>query len=83
MTEKEIDIQIALGTLPLWKQIELGLAKFTETNRTGDKIALSYAYDPSVIYVYDPNIPGERAKAIKYFIRHSIINDDIYDYGAK
>ncbi|KKN10155.1 hypothetical protein LCGC14_1039480 [marine sediment metagenome] len=31
MTDKEIDIQTALGTLPLWKRIELGEVEFTST----------------------------------------------------
>ncbi|KKK80725.1 hypothetical protein LCGC14_2820620 [marine sediment metagenome] len=31
MTTKEIDIQRALGTLPLWKRIELGEVEFTST----------------------------------------------------
>lgn len=30
MTRKEIDIQRALGTLPLWKRIEMGEAEFEE-----------------------------------------------------
>ncbi|KKM68387.1 hypothetical protein LCGC14_1461480 [marine sediment metagenome] len=30
MTDKEIDIQTALGTLPLWKRIELGMIDFIE-----------------------------------------------------
>ncbi|KKL86695.1 hypothetical protein LCGC14_1942190 [marine sediment metagenome] len=30
MTNKEIDIQRALGTLPLWKRIELGEIEFEE-----------------------------------------------------
>ncbi|KKM68385.1 hypothetical protein LCGC14_1461460 [marine sediment metagenome] len=30
MTNKEIEVQRALGTLPLWKRIQLGEVEFTE-----------------------------------------------------
>ncbi|KKK49354.1 hypothetical protein LCGC14_3135910 [marine sediment metagenome] len=31
MTNKEIEIQVALGALPLWKQIELNMVELKET----------------------------------------------------
>ena len=76
MTKKEIEIQLALGTLPLWKRIELGIVKPTETPvGSANSIRMSYAFDPVIGYRYDPNKPGARAIVIRWFVNHCKANN--------
>ena len=77
MTKKEIDIQRALGTLPMHMKIAYGYAEYTETPSPYgiNKIRLSYAYAPNVGYTYDPNKFGDRDKAVKWFIEDCILNN--------
>ena len=74
MTRKEIDIQMALGVLPLWKQMELSIVKPIEIS-VGINIRMSYAFDPVIGYRYDPNKPGARAIVIRWFVNHCKMNN--------
>ena len=70
LTNKEIDVQIALGTLPLWKQIELGVVNFIEipSNEYSNTTELKLKDHPYPCWYYSNNIVGEREQVIKYFI---------------
>ncbi len=78
VTDKEIAVQRALGTLPMHIKIAYGYAEYTETpSAYGINImVLSYTYNPNLGYAYNPNKIGDRDKAVKYFIKDCILNND-------
>ena len=77
MTKEEILIQLALGTLPVWKRVELGDIEVKEKGETewetfegpggGIRITIECA---GIRYFYEKNIPGSKKKAIKAIVNY-------------
>lgn len=67
MTNKEIDIQRALGTLPLWRQIELGDIKLKEIPNSMGYTRILFS---NRIIIYNPTQPGDKAKAIRSIVAY-------------
>ncbi|MHA1833235.1 MAG: hypothetical protein ACTSV7_04535 [Candidatus Baldrarchaeia archaeon] len=74
MTQKEIEIQRALGTLPLWRRMELGDVKFIPIplkymgNPTSTRI-LYCKNLPDARYYYDSAELGVKARVMRRMIR--------------
>ena len=74
MTKKEIEIQRALGTLPLWMRIELGDVKLIEKPGWSAQVAgITYNGGWSYYY-YRKDIPGARARTIRHLIDDCKLN---------
>ncbi len=73
MTTKEIQRQLALGTLPLWKRIELNEVEFKEITITLETCILMRIECENVIATYYPNDPRSRQVAINRMIKNARI----------
>lgn len=68
LTKKEFNAQRALGTLPLWKRIELGDVKLIEMP-VHDSMCISiYNFIDGPHYYYNKNVPGSRERTIRRLI---------------
>ena len=68
MTEKEFNIQRALGTLPLWQRIELGDIELIEESSNLNTVTKLTCKNLSMRYYYRNNILGARESCLRRLI---------------